>query len=182
MPAITIGPRVRKSPFYDATIRHGALSFTIYNHTFMPTSYETDPEVEYSKIVNGVQIWDVGCERQVQITGPDTMTLAQLLTPRNLAKCAVGQCKYLLNIDQNGGIINDPVIQSTIFPSAHVAAATATALALMRVLPVVGVFYLVIAIGIALGSVFGRYHYAADSILGVLVGVAGFALAGWLWA
>ncbi len=110
MSAIAIGPRVRKSPFYDATIRHGALSFTIYNHTFMPTSYESDPEVEYSNVVNGVQIWDVGCERQVQITGPDTMTLAQLLTPRNLAKCAVGQCKYALNTDQDGGVINDPVL------------------------------------------------------------------------
>ena len=72
-------------------------------------------------------------------------------------------------------------IQSTIFPSAHVAAATATALALSRVLPLVGALYLVIAIGIALGSVFGRYHYAADSILGVLAGVAGFALSGWLF-
>ncbi len=88
MPAIAIGPRVRKPPFYDATIRHGALSFTIYNHTFMPTSCESDPEVEYSKVVNCVQIRDVGCERQVQITGPDTLTMAQLLTPRNLAKSA----------------------------------------------------------------------------------------------
>lgn len=110
MPAIYVGPRVRKSPFYDATIRHGALSFSIYNHTFMPTNYESDPEVEYSNVVNGVQIWDVGCERQVQITGPDTMKLAQLLTPRNLEKCAVGQCKYLLITDQDGGVINDPVM------------------------------------------------------------------------
>ncbi len=72
-------------------------------------------------------------------------------------------------------------IQSTIFPSAHVAAATAAALALTRVLPLVGVVYMVVAMGIALGSVFGRYHYAADSILGVLAGVAGFALSGWLF-
>ena len=90
MQEITIGPRVRKSPFYDATIRHGARSFTIYNHTFMPMNYESDPEVEFSKLLNGVQIWDVGCDRQVQITGPDTMKLAQLLTPRNLSGCAVG--------------------------------------------------------------------------------------------
>ena len=90
MPEITIGPRVRKSPFYDATIRHDARSFTIYNHTFMPMNYESDPEVEFSKLLNGVQIWDVGCDRQVQITGPDTMKLAQLLTPRNLSGCAVG--------------------------------------------------------------------------------------------
>lgn len=109
MPEITIGPRVRKSPYYDATIRHGAQSFTIYNHTFMPMNYKSDPEVEYSSLLNGVQIWDVGCERQVQITGPDAMKLAQLLTPRNLSECAIGQCKYTLIIDHAGGVINDPV-------------------------------------------------------------------------
>ena len=110
MPAIAVGPRVRKSPFYDATIRHGARSFTIYNHTFMPTNYESDPELEFSNLLNGAQLWDVGCERQVQITGPDTMKLAQLLTPRNLSKCADGQCKYTLITDNDGGVINDPVM------------------------------------------------------------------------
>ena len=110
MPAIAVGPRVRKSPFYDATIRHGAKSFTIYNHTFMPTNYESDPELEFSNLLNGAQLWDVGCERQVQITGPDTMKLAQLLTPRNLSKCADGQCKYTLITDNDGGVINDPVM------------------------------------------------------------------------
>lgn len=110
MPAITIGPRVRKSPFYDASIRQGALSFTIYNHTFMPTSYDSDPELEFFRVINDVQVWDVGCERQVQFTGPDTMQMAQLMTPRNLSKCEVGQCKYLLITDQDGGVINDPVM------------------------------------------------------------------------
>ena len=110
MPAIAIGPRVRKSPFYDATIRHGALSFTIYNHTFMPVNYDPDPELEFSRVVNDVQIWDVGCERQVQITGPDTLKLAQMLTPRNLENFAVGQCKYALVTDQDGGVINDAVM------------------------------------------------------------------------
>ena len=110
MPAIAIGPRVRKTPFYDGTIRQGALSFTIYNHTFMPTSYDPDPELEFSRVINDVQIWDVGCERQVQITGPDTMQMAQLMTPRDLSNCEVGQCKYALITDQDGGVINDPVI------------------------------------------------------------------------
>ncbi len=110
MPAIAIGPRVRKSPFYDGSIRQGALSFSIYNHMFMPTSYDSDTELEYSRVINDVQIWDVACERQVQITGPDAMKLAQLLTPRNMEECAVGQCRYALITDQSGGIINDPVI------------------------------------------------------------------------
>ena len=110
MPAITIGPRVRKSPFYDGSMRQGALTFTIYNHTFMPTSYDPDPELEFSRVINDVQIWDVGCERQLQITGPDTMQMAQLITPRDLSNCEVGQCKYALITDQHGGVINDPVM------------------------------------------------------------------------
>ena len=104
------------------------------------------------------------------------------LPPRTIAPDLHLPEKHLRLRKVNLWVLKYASIQSTIFPSAHVAAATATALALMWVLPLVGVFYLVIAIGIALGSVFGRYHYAADSILGVLAGVAGFALAGWLWA
>jgi aminomethyltransferase len=77
---------------------------------FMPTSYDVDPELEFSSVINHVQVWDVGCERQVQITGPDTMQMAQLMTSRNLSSCEVGPCKYLIITDEDGGIINDPVM------------------------------------------------------------------------
>lgn len=56
----------------------------------MSTSYESDPDVEYCKVVNGVQICDVGGERQVQFTAADMMTLA--VTPRHLTTCALGVC------------------------------------------------------------------------------------------
>jgi glycine cleavage system aminomethyltransferase T len=110
MPTITVGPRVRKSPYFDATIRNGARAFTIYNHTLMPTAYEEHPEQEYENLLNGVQLWDVACERQVEVTGPDTMKLAQLLTSRNLENCRTGQCMYTVITDHGGGIINDPVM------------------------------------------------------------------------
>lgn len=108
-PLISIGPRVRKSPYFDATCRYGVKAFTIYNHTFMPTSY-TDPLSEYWSLVNDVTLWDVTCQRQVAISGPDAIKLIQLLTPRNMSKCNVGQCQYLLLTDDNGGIINDAVM------------------------------------------------------------------------
>jgi aminomethyltransferase len=108
-PRIAIGPRVRKSPYFEATVRHGVKSFTIYNHMFMPTGY-IDPVDEYWKLVNGVTIWDVACERQVEIMGPDAARFAQHLTPRNLSKCAVGQCRYVLLTAEDGGIINDAVL------------------------------------------------------------------------
>jgi aminomethyltransferase len=108
-PQLTIGPRVRKSPYFDATVRWGVKAFTVYNHMYMPTVY-TDPVDEYWKLVNDVTLWDVACERQVEITGPDAANFVQFLTPRNLQRCRVGQCRYLILTAEDGGILNDAVL------------------------------------------------------------------------
>ena len=73
-PLISFGPRVRKSPYFDATLRHGAKAFTVYNHVYMPTSYSS-PVEEYWSLVNDVTLWDVSCQRQVEIKGPDAGSL-----------------------------------------------------------------------------------------------------------
>ena len=109
MTALTIGPRVRKSPFFDRTITAGAKAFTVYNHMYLPTSYG-DPLEEYWNLVKGVTLWDVGCERQVEISGPEALALTQLLTPRDVASCPVDRCRYVVFTDHDGGIINDAVL------------------------------------------------------------------------
>ena len=106
---LVFNPRVRKSPFFISTMNHGASAFTIYNHMYLPISYEGVIE-DYNKVLNGVQLWDVGVERQIQIKGPDAEALAQFLTPRNIKKCAVGQAMYAPFLDFNGGFLNDPVM------------------------------------------------------------------------
>lgn len=106
---ITRGARVRRSPFFEATQRWGCKSYTVYNHMLLPSYYD-DPVQEYWKLIEGVTLWDVGVERQVEITGPDAFAFTNLLTPRDLSRCKVGQAKYVLIIDENGGIINDPVL------------------------------------------------------------------------
>ncbi len=108
-PMISIGPRVRKSPFFDATIRYGAEAFTVYNHTYMPTSYG-DNVRDYWSLVNDVTLWDVTCQKQIQITGPDAAELVELLSPRDMSGCDVGICQYILLVDENGGIVNDAVM------------------------------------------------------------------------
>ncbi len=108
-PLIWIGSRVRKSPFFAATRRYGCKAYSIYNHMYIPLYYE-DPVSDYWRLVKDVTLWDVGCQRQVEVTGPDARRFVQLLTPRNLSKCAAGQCKYVLLTTENGGIINDPVL------------------------------------------------------------------------
>lgn len=108
-PLISIGPRVRKSPFFDATVRYGAEAFTVYNHTYMPTSYG-DNIRDYWSLVNDVTLWDVTCQKQIQITGPDAYKLVEFLTPRDMSGCEVGMCQYILLTDENGGIVNDAVM------------------------------------------------------------------------
>ena len=106
---VVFSPRVRKSPYFDSTMKYGAQSFSIYNHMYMPISFEGTVE-DYKNLLNGVQLWDVGVERQVQIKGPDAEALSQFLTPRNIKKCSKGQAMYAPFLDFKGGFINDPVM------------------------------------------------------------------------
>ena len=106
---LTVGANTRRSPFFDAAVRDGLTKATVYNHMVIPVSYG-DPAAEYDRLINGVSMWDVGCERQVQIEGPDAMRLAQYLTGRNLAGLKVGQGRYVPICDYDGWMINDPVL------------------------------------------------------------------------
>ena len=106
---IALGPRVRKSPFFDSTVKTGATHFTIYNHMYMPISYGDLP-AEYDRLINGVSMWDVAGERQVALKGPDAVTLARYLTPRNLENLRFGVGKYVPMTNSIGTLINDPVL------------------------------------------------------------------------
>jgi len=108
-PEITFGTRIRKSPFFDSTIKWGAKGFTVYNKMYMPTYYASYEE-DYWSLVKDVTLWDVGAERQVEITGPDAENFIEYITPRDISKCKVGQCMYVLLTEKNGGIVNDPIL------------------------------------------------------------------------
>ena len=105
----SFGTQVRKSPYFDATVRWGAQGFSVYNHMYIPRDFG-DPVQNFWNLVNDAILCDVAVERQVEITGPDAAQFVQLLTPRNLSECAIGQCKYVLITDENGGVLNDPVL------------------------------------------------------------------------
>lgn len=101
--------RLRPSPFYEATLAEGLCAASVYNRMIMPAGYG-DREAEYWRIINGVSMWDVSVERQVQLAGPDAARLAQILSPRDLTKCSVGQGKYIPLCNHRGTIINDPIL------------------------------------------------------------------------
>ena len=109
MQSIQPSPRVVASAFYDSTIADGVKSFTTYNGMLLPTGFG-DPEGEYWRLLKGVSMWDVGCERQVQLKGADAPILAQMLTTRNLDSLRVGQGRYAPICNHNGILLNDPVI------------------------------------------------------------------------
>ena len=102
-------PRIRKSPFFEETLKYGATNFTTYNRMTMPVGYTT-PEEEYQSLINDVTLWDVAAERQIEIIGEDAAKFVQYMTPRNLSTFKVGFCRYAFMTDENGGIINDPLI------------------------------------------------------------------------
>ena len=103
------GTQIRKSPYFDATVRWGATGFSVYNHMYIPRDFG-DPEQNFWNLVNDAILCDVAVERQVEITGPDAARFTQMLTSRDLSKMAVGQCKYILIVNEAGGLLNDPVL------------------------------------------------------------------------
>ncbi len=103
------GTQIRKSPFFNATVRWGAKGFSVYNHMYIPRDFG-NPEQNFWNLINNAILCDVAVERQVEITGPDAAQFTQLLTPRDLSKLSVGQCKYILITNQDGGLLNDPVL------------------------------------------------------------------------
>ena len=103
------GTQIRKSPYFDATVKWGATGFSVYNHMYIPRDFGS-PEQNFWNLIEKSILCDVAVERQVEITGPDAYKFIQILTPRDLSKLSVGQCKYVLIVNNDGGILNDPVL------------------------------------------------------------------------
>jgi len=111
-PAILLYTRLRRTPYFHSSRKHGVQIYSVYNHFYHPRHYG-DPVEEYWHLLNEVTMWDVGVERQIEISGPDAFTFTNMLVPRDLNKCKVGQCKYVFVTAPDGGIINDPVLLRT---------------------------------------------------------------------
>jgi aminomethyltransferase len=103
------GPWYRQSPFFKSALRAGCTAFDIYNHMYIP-GYFDDPITEYRLLNEAVTMWDVGCERTVEVAGPDADRLVDMITCRDLSGCAVKQGKYMIVTTPDGGIVNDPVL------------------------------------------------------------------------
>lgn len=109
LPYLTSSSRVRLSPFAARVEAAGAQAYTTYNHMLLPTIFRS-PQEDYAHLKSAVQVWDVAAERQVEISGPDALHLVQLTTPRDVSRMKDDQCFYIPMVDENGGMLNDPVL------------------------------------------------------------------------
>ena len=107
---LNVSRRIRRTPYTDRVEAHGVRGFSVTNHMLLPKAFQASVEEDYWHLREHVQIWDVSCERQVEMVGPDAATLAQLMTPRDLRNAKVGQCLYVTIVDDEAGLINDPVL------------------------------------------------------------------------
>jgi dimethylsulfoniopropionate demethylase len=110
MDGLNMSRRIRRTPYTDSVEQAGVRGFSVVNHMLLPKAFQPTVEQDYWHLREHVQIWDVSCQRQVQITGPDAAALVQWMTPRNIAKAKIGDCFYMPIIDANAGLINDPVM------------------------------------------------------------------------
>ncbi|WP_282151157.1 dimethylsulfoniopropionate demethylase [Ruegeria atlantica] len=108
MAQISLSRRLRRTPFSDGVEAAGVKGYTVYNRMLLPTVFDS-VEADYRHLKSHVQVWDVSCERQVELRGPDAARLMQMLTPRDLRRMLPGQCFYVPIVDETGGMLNDPV-------------------------------------------------------------------------
>ncbi len=101
--------RLRSTPYTSRIEKQGVTAYTVYNHMLLPAAFGSIEE-SCDHLKKDVQIWDVAAERQVEISGPDSAKLVQLMTCRDLSKSKIGRCYYCPIIDDNGNLVNDPVI------------------------------------------------------------------------
>lgn len=110
MDGLNMSRRIRRTPYTDRVEQAGVRGFSVVNHMLLPKAFQTSVEDDYWHLREHVQVWDVSCQRQVQIEGPDAAALVQWMTPRDIGKAKVGDCLYIPIIDANAGLINDPVM------------------------------------------------------------------------
>ena len=101
--------RERRSPFWASSDANGPNGYRVYNRTLIPSAFG-EAEDQYHHLKSAVQLWDVGCERQIELVGPDAARLVQMSTPRDISRMPHDKCFYISTVDGQGHMTNDPVL------------------------------------------------------------------------
>ena len=109
-PKLGVSRRLRATPYTPRVEALGVSGYSVVNHTILPKGFRRSVDEDYWHLKQYVQLWDVGCQRQVELRGPDAVHLVQWMTPRDLRHADIGQCLYAPMVDAAGGMLNDPII------------------------------------------------------------------------
>ena len=100
--------RVRRTPWTSRVEAAGVSALTVYNRMRLPVSFRGAAE-DCRHLKSAVQVWDVACERQVEVSGPDATDIVCRITPRDLSALKEGRLAYIPVCNAKGGMLNDPV-------------------------------------------------------------------------
>ncbi|MFT5221084.1 MAG: dimethylsulfoniopropionate demethylase [Gammaproteobacteria bacterium] len=107
---LNVSRRLRATPYTPKVEALGVSGYSVVNHVIFPRGFTKTVEEDYWHLKSKVQLWDVGCQRQVEIKGVDAARLTQLMTARDLSHARIGQCFYAPLVDEFGKLLNDPII------------------------------------------------------------------------
>merc|ERR1719510_2240057 len=110
-----VDTRLRKGPYWHLSQEAGSWCYSVYNKIYHPRAYIPREEgglmEEYKYLTEHVTMWNVAVERQAMVKGPDADAFVDYVTTRKpSAICPVGKCKYVLLTNNEGGILNDPIL------------------------------------------------------------------------
>ena len=90
---LNMSRRIRRTPYTGRAEAHGVRGYSVVNHMLLPKAYAASVEEDYWHLREHVQVWDVGCQRQVQVTGPDAAEQADAGRLSNRKNAVMELCR-----------------------------------------------------------------------------------------
>ena len=101
--------RIKETPFTSRNNDAGVKKYTVYNNILLPTVFKSLKN-DYHHLTKHVQLWDVCCQKIIEIKGKQSPSLIKYLFCRDLSNIVTGKAYYSPIVNFEGGILNDPVI------------------------------------------------------------------------
>ena len=106
---LTLSQRIKSTPFTTRNELNGVKAYTVYNKTLLPTIFESLID-DYYHLLEYVQLWDVSCQKIIQIKGIDAKHLLSIISCRDLSNAQPGVCYYSPMTNSKGGLLNDTLV------------------------------------------------------------------------
>ena len=101
--------RIKSTPFTSRNNMAGVKKYSVYNNTLIPTAFRS-LKSDYFHLIKHVQIWDVCCQKVIEVRGNNALSLMKYLFCRDFSKIVSGKSYYAPIVNFEGGLLNDPVV------------------------------------------------------------------------